>query len=132
MPTQFVDLKVFYSNSDSNREPNEKKNTKVVSNPKYPIGLSAEDGSEKFKTHFIYFTLYSATGCCASIVSTFAADKIKKQEAWRPPVEEEQDWKENNLLCMKKFRKHLAHQRKTNFNYLKGNILEAQNFSNVH
>ena len=58
-----VDLKVFYSNNDKIKDPSEGKNLRMVKNPKSSTLLSEQSGAELFKTPFLYFTLYSSTGC---------------------------------------------------------------------
>jgi hypothetical protein len=91
---------VFYSNNDSNKEPTVTKHTKSNTNPKNPISLFEHSESENFRTHFIYFTLYSATGCLVNILTSFAPEREKKILLDPKTAEENAKVWEEDMICI--------------------------------
>ena len=68
-----IDLRLFYSCSDREKEPNDSSFNKVYNNPKV-VNLATPPGSDQYLTDFVYFSLFSTSGCSITLTAHFKDD----------------------------------------------------------
>lgn len=66
--TKLVDLRVYYSNNNTVKEPNEQAYSRVYHNPQRAVVLSTQPGNDYFDGEYVYLSMLSTTGC--SLVMT--------------------------------------------------------------
>ena len=74
-----VDLRLFYSWSNREKEPTEASFEKVYNNPKV-VTLNTLPGSEQYLTDYVYFSLLSHSGCLITITTHFKDDPQQHQQ----------------------------------------------------
>ena len=75
VPRQKVELSVYFSCNDKNREPTKENCDKAVESPSGSITMPNE-GKERFSNDEVYLSLYSITGCTVLLTPTFPDLKI--------------------------------------------------------
>lgn len=71
-----VELSVYFSLSEKNREPTKENCDKVVESPSGSINLPIL-GKDKFENEEVYLSLYSITGCIVNLSVSFPDLKIQ-------------------------------------------------------
>lgn len=99
-----VDLKIIYSNSNV-REPTEKDCNKQYLNPQGKIKLSAPPGRDTFEHDFLYFTLFSHSGCTISLHMSFQDDDRTAVKREKKPAIDFSLVNEDDLEVIKHYNK---------------------------
>lgn len=103
-----VDLSVYFSVNEKNKEPRKENCDKSVVNPNGSITMPLL-GKDRFENEEVFFSVYSITGCTVNLTASFPDLKI--QNFSRKMVKEDQldDTDFDNFLVCRKWR---AHDRK--------------------
>ena len=123
-----VELSVYFSLSEKNREPTKENCDKVVESPSGSINLPIL-GKDKFENEEVYLSLFSITGCIVNLSVSFPDLKI--QNFYRKTVKEDQleDTDFENFLVCKKWRAHNRTRAAEKDYFIKEHVDKVKDFS---
>ena len=123
-----VELTVFFSTDEKNKEPTKENNEKTIESPLGTILLPIV-GKDRFDNPEVYITLYSLTGCTVHMTASFPELFVKSQHRRKEKEELADESEFQNFLVVRNWlalKEKMLAENKTN--HVKDHIKEVSTY----